>query len=364
MKILIISNHSFPRQGPRAFRTAELAEQLAKMGHTVVVYSVTGNYDYTQYTEHTGVVMKDLHPRFCIASNAGGEKQSLFNRAMFHYFHKLLFWPQCEFHFIVERAVKECPNYDMLITIACPHSIHSGAARAKKKYPQIFPRVWIADCGDPFMLNPFIKFPGYMKKYEDMWCSACDFITIPVEDGKAGYYPQYHHKIRVIPQGFDFAKTPVEQYRKNSVPTFVFMGTVYPGVRDPHAFMDFLLKYPLPYKFKMLMHTPLEDKYVSESNGRIEYVIGLNRPEVIRECSKADFLINVVNPNSIQAPSKLIDYGIANRPILDIDSTFSNQNAFKQFMAGNYNATHKIENLDAFRIENVAQSFINLSNPQ
>ena len=43
---------------------------------------------------------------------------------------------------------------DMLITIAYPHSIHSGAARAKKKYSAIFPKTWICDCGDPFMLNP------------------------------------------------------------------------------------------------------------------------------------------------------------------------------------------------------------------
>lgn len=40
-------------------------------------------------------------------------------------------WPQCEFHFSVGKIIKENPNMDMLITIAYPHSIHSGAARAK-----------------------------------------------------------------------------------------------------------------------------------------------------------------------------------------------------------------------------------------
>ena len=49
MKILIISNHAYPAQGPRAFRTTELSEQLVKMGHEVVLYTVQGKYDYTQY---------------------------------------------------------------------------------------------------------------------------------------------------------------------------------------------------------------------------------------------------------------------------------------------------------------------------
>ena len=360
MKILIVSNHSFPHQGPRAFRTAELAEQFANMGHEVVVYSVTGDYDYTDYTRRTSVVMKDLKPRFCIGSNAGGEKVSLFDRFMFHFFHRLLFWPECEFHFLLGKVIKDNPNVDLLITIAYPHSIHSGAARAKRKHPRLFPKVWIADCGDPFMLNPFINAPSYMKDYEDMWCSACDYITIPVESAKKGYYPQYHYKIRIIPQGFDFAKTPIEKYTPNKVPTFLFMGSVYPGIRDPHSFMDFLLTYKQPYKFKMLMHSSLEDKYVNESNNQIEYIIGLTRPEVIKECSKADFLINITNPNAIQSPSKLIDYGISKRPILDITSDFQQENIFNEFISGNYEHRRVIENIEAYKIQNVAQSFIEL----
>ena len=43
MKILIISNHAYPAQGPRAFRTTELSEQLVKMGHEVILYTVHGS---------------------------------------------------------------------------------------------------------------------------------------------------------------------------------------------------------------------------------------------------------------------------------------------------------------------------------
>ena len=360
MKILIISNHAYPAQGPRAFRTTELSEQLARMGHEVVLYTVLGKYDYAQYEKETSIQMCDIKPRFATSANDGTQRYNLFDKFMFHYFHRLLMWPQCEFHFCVERIIKENPNMDLLITIAYPHSIHSGAARAKKKYPEIFPKTWICDCGDPFMLNPFFHSPKYMKRYEDMWCSMCDYIAVPTKESYKGYYQQYWEKIKVIPQGFDFSKTPVAEYKKNDVPTFLFMGSIYPDVRDPHSFMDYLLKFDKPYKFIMMMRTPLEEKYVKESNGQIEYIIGKGRKDVVWECSKADFLINITNPSNVQTPSKLIDYGIAGRPVLDVENNFSNPAAFLKFYEGDYTSEHKIDFLDNYHIEKVAQQFLDL----
>jgi hypothetical protein len=361
MKILIISNKAYPAQGPRAFRTTELAEQLVKMGHEVVLYTVHGKYDYTEYERTTGVRRRDIKPRFATSANDDTHRYNIFDKFMYHYFNRLLLWPLCEFHFSVERIIKECPNMDMLITIAYPHSIHSGAARAKKKHPDIFPKTWICDCGDPFMLNPFFNFPKYMKRFEDMWCSMCDYITVPTEESRKGYYEQYWDKIRVIPQGFDFSKTPVADYRKNEVPTFLFVGSIYPGIRDPHAFMDYLLTLRRPYRFIMMMRSPLEDRYVKESGGQIQYVVGKGRKDVVWECSKADFLINVMNPSTVQTPSKLIDYGIAGRPVLDVANGFSDPTQFLKFYEGDYSGAHKIDFLDRYRIENVARQFMELA---
>ena len=361
MKILIISNHAYPAQGPRAFRTTELSEQLVKIGHEVVLYTVHGEYDYTQYEKEIGVKMRDINPKFATSANDGTYRYNLFDKFMYHLFHRLLMWPQCEFHFAVEKIIKDNPNMDMLITIAFPHSIHSGAVRAKKKYPAIFPKIWICDCGDPFMLNPFIKAPKFMKRFEDMWCSMCDYIVVPTKESYKGYYEQYWDKIRVIPQGFDFSKTPIAEYKKNVVPTFLFMGSIYPGVRDPHSFMDYLLKFDKPYKFILMMRSPLEEKYIKGSNGQIEYIIGKGRKDVVWECSKADFLINIINPSTVQTPSKLIDYGIAGRPVLDVENDFSDPSAFLKFFKGDYSQKHKIDLLDSYRIENVACQFVELA---
>lgn len=361
MNILIISNHAYPAQGPRAYRASELSEQLVRMGHRVVLYSVHGEYDYSVYEKDTGVIRRDIHPYFATYANDGTHRYNIFDKFMYHYFKRLLMWPFCEFHFLIEKIIKDNPNMDMLITIAYPHSIHSGAARAKRRHPNIFPKKWICDCGDPYMLNPFINPPKYMKIFEDLWCSMCDYITVPTEASKEGYYKQYWSKIKAIPQGFDFTKTPISEYTINSIPTFVFVGTIYPGIRDPHSFMNFLLKFDKPYRFKIITHSKLEDKYVNESNGQIEYLVGKGRKEAIWECSKADFLINITNPSTIQTPSKLIDYGIAKRPILNIENDFVDATLFLNFYNKDYSNKHTIDHLEQYCIENVANQFVQLN---
>lgn len=360
MKILIISNHAYPAQGPRAYRTTELSEQLVKMGHEVILYTVHGNYNYTNYESQTNVIRRDIHPKYATYANDGTHRYNIFDKFMSHVFHRILMWPLCEFHFSVEKIIRDNPNMDALITIAFPHSIHSGAARAKKKHPAIFPKVWICDCGDPFMLNPFLNPPKFMKKYEDMWCSMCDYITVPTEHSYQGYYERYWDKIRVVPQGFDFTKTPISQYTKNEVPTFLFVGAIYPGKRDPYSFMEYLLKFDKPYKFILMTREPICAKYTKESYGQIINIVGKTREEVIIECSKADFLINITNPSTVQSPSKLIDYGISKRPILNVEQEFDDPSNFIEFYGGNYSRCHKLENLDDFRIQNVAAKFVQL----
>ena len=109
------------------------------------------------------------------------------------------------------------------------------------------------------------------------------------------------------------------------------------------------------------MRSPLEEKYIKESNGQIEYIIGKGRKDVVWECSKADFLINIINPSTVQTPSKLIDYGIAGRPVLDVENDFSDPSAFLKFFKGDYSQKHKIDLLDSYRIENVACQFVELA---
>lgn len=361
MKILIISQKAYPYQGPRAFRTTELAEQLSKVGHDVTLYTIHGSCKYDDYEKKTGVKMKDIKPCLPIFANDDIDRNNVFTRFLSHFLHDKILFPEIELHYKVLSILKKEPKADMLITIAMPHTLHTGAARAKKKRPDLFPKVWVADCGDPFFLNPFMKLPQYMVRWEHSWCKGADFITVPAENSKNGYFPEYWDKIRIIPQGFDFSKTPIANYERNEIPTFIFTGAVYPGIRDIHSFLDYLLKMNRPYKFKLYMRAPLEQKYVEESNHQIEYVIGRSRKEIIMECSKADFLINISNPNGTQTPSKLIDYGVSGRPVLDISSDFREQDSFIKFCDGDYTNRLSLPDLEKYKIENVAKQFVELA---
>ena len=47
--ILIISQHIFPKQTPRAHRTTELAIEFSRQGYDVTVYAILGSYKYDDF---------------------------------------------------------------------------------------------------------------------------------------------------------------------------------------------------------------------------------------------------------------------------------------------------------------------------
>ena len=303
--------------------------------------------------------MRPIETKWATLASDGTVRYNLLDKFLFHFFHRNLFFPEIEFKYLVNNIIKTNPCFDLLITIAYPHSIHMGAARAKKKYPYLFPKKWIADCGDPFFLNPFLNVPHYMEKYEREWCEQADFITIPIEDGKIGYLPDYHNKIRVIPQGFDFSKTPISTYQPNETPTFAYAGALY-GKRNPIEFLRYLSTVQKPFKFFLFTQSPVSDDYSKLLGNKLVNVVGKSRRECIYELSKMDFLINFTNPSAVQSPSKLIDYGIANRPVVDIHIPFDNTTAIEEFLNGNYTECHHIVNLNMYQIENIARKFLSL----
>lgn len=361
MKILIISRNTYPLQGPRSFRTQELSEELAKKGHEVILYTVQGKYDYSSYMKEKSITMHPIHTRHAVSANDGSGKMNIIDRIITKLFKRLLYYPDIEFMFRMKKILRAEQDVDLLITIAQPHSIHWGCGFAKKKLGNQFPKKWIADCGDPFCGSPFGNWPKYMRFFEKKWCKEVDYITVPTNDSIKGYFPEFRDKIHVIPQGFDFSKTPILEYKHNDVPTFIFTGTIHKG-RSPEKFMEYLLSLNMDYRFLLYMHSPLNKKYENLSKGRIKYMIGYGRGDIIKACSQADFLINVKNPSSVQTPSKLIDYGIAGRPILDISNDFCEHKEFEEFCNDDFHNQLALPNLEQYRIENVVNQFIRLTN--
>lgn len=359
MKILIISGIFYPEQTPRTFRTSELAIQLAKYGHDVKLIVPRGDFDFVSYSKKYNVEVQTYKP-WNTTTKISGSK--FLNRVWSRCMRQFFSYPQIKILRNLRKVLlKNDVKYDLLISIAAPHAVHWTIGLLYKSGKKIADK-WIADCGDPFMLNATDSFapPFYFRYLEELWNKECDFITVPTDSSYRGYYPEYHHKIRVIPQGFNFEEVKLDEYCINPVPTFAFSGAFILKRRDPRPILDYMLEKG--YNFKAIFYTKQIEflEGYAEYNDKIEVRSYIPRLDLIKELSKMDFLLNLENGTNVQTPSKLIDYALAKRPILSLNCQNINKIVLDQFMNGNYDNQRIIENLEKYNIENVALSFVSL----
>ncbi len=363
LKIVIISKNSYPDLGPRAHRTSELAKELARKGNEVIVYSLLGDYDYDKISSETGIVFKSLGvSKLGVTDNTGYYNKALLAKGLRKLFSKLLELPSIELMPMVYKTLKQEQQIDYLITIAHPHTIHWGAAKFVKKNRDRI-KLWVADCGDPYMNDPYNYHPWYFAYFEKSWCRLCNYITIPIEKAKKAYYKEYRDKIKIIPQGFDFNNIKLAEYSPNKVPTFAFSGKLYPSLRDPRNFINYLST--LDADFKFVVYTKSKDiftKYKKELGDKLEIRDYVPRKDLLFELSKMDFLINIKNISIVQQPSKLIDYALTKRPIFEISSEFNEEIGFEEFLSRNYQKQLLLKDIQKYNVENVARDFLCLYN--
>jgi glycosyltransferase involved in cell wall biosynthesis len=365
MKVLIISRSYFPLISPRAFRTTELAEELAKKGHDVFVYAVLGKYDYLEYEKKTGVHVCSLGKTvFATSDSDGNYRYTFIDKILFHVLNKAIEFPDIELMFKTLSVIRKENDVDILITIAFPYPIHWGAALARcilKK--NNFATTWISDCGDPYFGNSIQKKGFYYFKYiERWWGKKTDYITIPTEDARDGYLKECMEKIRIIPQGFNFDKIRVsESYEKNNITTFAYAGSIYRGKRDPVKFIEYLADIDQDFRF-IIYTNDIEylRKYEKLLGDRLILSSYIKREDLIYELSKMDFLINLKNPTSIQSPSKIIDYLFAKRPIMNVGVDFQEKDVLNEFLKGNYKNQMICPDVQEYDIKVVAEKFLSL----
>ena len=362
LNIVIIGQWIYPMLSPRAHRTWQLATHFAKLGHNVTVYALLGNTDYSEYEQKYNMKIRNLGKSYLGCVDSDGGNSNFVKRVVGKLFRDSLHFPQIELKGLTKKVIENInEDVDLLITIAFPHPIHWGAAEAMPKKNIKF---WIADCGDPYMLNPFHRAPKYFEKEEHNWCRKCDAITVPIEGAKRAYYSEYLNKIHVIPQGFDFSETKLAPYVTNAVPTFAFSGQVYPGTRDPKSFLKYLLS--LDADFKFIVYSKLKrhfEPYASLLGDKIEFREYVPRETLIYELSKMDFLININNVGMVQQPSKLIDYAQTTRQIITISSEFDQVEKlrFNKFLKYDFSDATIVDNIDEYNIETICGKMLELS---
>ena len=365
MKILVITQHIFPLQTPRSFRSTELIKEFANQGHEVTCYAVLGKYNYTNFLEsNPNITLKNIPLKYSLVpfTSDGIPKRPLVDKVLGKVLGKYLFFPYIEFVKRIPEIIKKEQKFDLLISIADPHPIHWGCAQAKIKYPRQFPTKWIADCGDPFMDNGRANYPFYFAKWEKKFCALADKITVPVHEAIQGYYSEFRGKIAVIPQGFNFNLDKGSDFVPNSIPQFAFTGMFYKDIRNPYQFLNCLCSIPQDFVFHIYTpYTDLIEEFIPKLGCKIKIHPVIPRKNLLIELKKMDFVVNLANVQSPnQIPSKLIDYAIVQKPILNVHPNEVDKKVILEFLNGDYRNALVVDNVEQYHIKNVVKKFINL----
>jgi hypothetical protein len=364
-KILVVSASFYPEISPRSFRTTELVKELSRQGHLVTLYTHKDDSLHQEFEKKWNIVIKDLGKLHFnkINYNHSSKWLSLIKRGIRRAMLLLFEYPDIELMYKVSKSLRKISGYDLLISIAVPFPIHWGVATSVSKNKQLTQK-WVADCGDPYMGDKSDSFKKlfYFKYLEKFFCRKADFISVPTMGSIQGYYPEFHSKIKVIPQAFNFEDTPIYDGEiKNEIPTFAFAGSFNIGVRDPRELLDFLVQYPKPYKFILFTNNPdLVEPYVKLSGNRVEVRNYIPREQLLFELSRMDFLINFPYGTSLQTSSKLIDYAITKRPVLSVVTGQFDKNIVEEFLTGEYRNQFIIEDIQKYHIKNVVKQFLDL----
>jgi len=367
-KILIVSSAFYPENSPRSFRATELVKEMCRQGHQVTLLTYKKDAFHVPLEKEFAVLIKDLGKQRLtpIEIAKGRGPVLLFKRILNRALLQLIEYPAIELMFKVKTALKKESGYDLLISIAVPHTIHWGVAWARTGEHPIA-ETWVADCGDPYMgtiLDSFKKM-FYFKYFEKSFCRKADYISVPKIAMKENYYPEFRDKIIEIPQGFKFGDVQVKSGSfHNRVPHFAFAGTFIKTLRNPTPLLQYLVT--LKKDFRFIVYTQTPDLLLPFKTGlgeKLEIKNYIPRPDLIQELSTMDFLINLGYDPVHQAPSKLIDYYLAGRPTLSFNNNDINETLLDQFLEADYSQAFSYSNVEQYKIENVCTTFLGLRHP-
>jgi hypothetical protein len=370
LKILIVTGDFYPSLSPRSFRATELAKEFASRGYFVKVIAPENKFNYKSFCDEYSIKLNRYKLTWRKHLSIGNNREIIINRFLYKLGSLLIEYPEIEIMFRLGKILKSENNYDALISIAVPYPVHWGVAKTLNKNKSLCRR-WVADCGDPYMgsnrvANLFNKHPFYFKYIEKWFCRKTDFITIPFDEMAYGFYPEFRNKLVTIPQGFSFEIVPVKNnYTKNAVPTFIFAGSIYLKIRDPRPFMDYLCSLTVDFKFILYTKSyELLHEYIIKSKGRIELRYFVPREELLSEMAKCDFLVNIDliqegGSEIFAVPSKLVDYVLSGRPILNIQTNKLNVEIIAQFLNGDYKNQRHFD-ISSYNIKSVANKFLEL----
>lgn len=199
---------------------------------------------------------------------------------------------------------------------------------------------WIADFRDPWLANPFIKFPtSFHRRVNELLernvFFQADRVILNTETTRRHYLQKYPNlppsKMAVITNGYDQADLPERSDRieLNSRFTIIHMGSLYPGSRSSRYFLNALrvilqTDQIMQNKVKVQFIGNIDKetrRLVRELNlgGNVDLLGHLPHLQALNHLLTADLLLLIPSygvGSEMFLPAKLYEYLASKRPIL------------------------------------------------
>lgn len=361
MHILIITYSYSPALTPRAFRWAALAEWMVTEGHQVEVIcnKAAGLPDFqvlngVSVHRTGGSVRESIKTWLGRKSVAEGYtpnaqanlpiRRGVLGRALKYVYRftlQKIMWPDFAgfWYFSAVRKSKDLIEKcrpDVVISVSVPFTGHLVGLSLQKRYAIR----WLADIGDPFSfmtqtpVNNHRLFNRLNYYSETKLLQRANFIAVTTEGTKAEYCQHFpgiaSSKISVIPPLFAAGTQHAEVghfFPDDTKIRLVFAGTLYSRIRNPSALLSF---------FKAMLDEDIGDKLELHFFGAINdcefcfeefkpligtkiFLHGLvAREDAFRAMKEAAILINLGNGTPYQLPSKVVEYVMLAKPVLNI----------------------------------------------
>lgn len=324
-----------PYNNPRARRWGSILDVWAKKGWQIDV--ICGKYEQEEIETQPGI------RKFAVAyptpadrnrkklNQGGGQFPVL--RFLYRWLIKSWMWPDqaSGFRRKANQKAQELlarQEYDALITVSLPFSVHESGKFIKRLKPDLF---WLADSGDPFALqeahalNNSFLYRKRNRRAEEALLKMADALSFTSSETRQLYLQAFaeakEEKLHVIPPLSQFL--PIQNNGKQPI-KLAYFGRFFPGVREPELFLEFLA--PLAQLNAWTIHffgdtSGLLSAALQKNPAYRKYFMQyplLEEKDLQSALKQTEFLLSLGNKTPWQLPSKTADYLCLGKPIIHL----------------------------------------------
>jgi glycosyltransferase involved in cell wall biosynthesis len=252
-----------------------------------------------------------------------------------------IYWPDtsCTWYFAARRKARELLDAlspDAVVSVSPAFTAVAVGRSLARREPGRFH--WLVDLGDPFSFaeeappNNLRLYRRLNARFERSCFAAAHSVSVTTSEARDRYaalFPESAQKIAVIPPlvALPEAGSRVGKGGRPDRQRLAFLGRLYPTIRRP----DFLLAI-----FSALAEEPGGERYELHFYGETwecqasfaayAHMVGRNlflhgpvpRDRAASAMRSADVLVNIGNDTRYQLPSKIVEYAMTGRPILNL----------------------------------------------